>query len=171
MNNRQIQFYNRTGKLLDPQTNTAKNRVAQVSGYGYLLSEVQKTFLDNRLKLFRQNGGLPDWYLAPDIGVNKNLFDTSATLSTKTITLAVGSYTFWFQSGAGTITSSNGTGTASNHGAVSAGQTRTITVSVAGTFTFTVASTVNNAQLEVGSTATSYIARADATAVKSLNFG
>jgi hypothetical protein len=156
---------------IDPKVVEVRSRIGAISGYGYALNGRQQSFLDSRLKLFRQNGGLPDWYLAPDIGVNKNLFDTSTTLSTKTITLAVGSYTFSFQSGAGSITSSNGTGTASNHGAVSAGGSRTIAVSVAGTFTFTVASTVNNAQLEVGSTATTYTARTDNTAVKSFNFG
>lgn len=69
-------------QALDPQSLVAISRVSQVAGYGYLLNDAQKIFLDSRLKLFRQNGGLPDWYLAPDIGVNKNLLPFTRTMAT-----------------------------------------------------------------------------------------
>jgi hypothetical protein len=164
-------FFSKQGPKYGPQTNLVSSRISQIAGYGYQFSPAEKKRLDSRIKLFRANGGLPDWYLHPSLSVNRNIFNTTTTLSTQTVTLLVGIYTFNFQSGAGSITSSNGTGTASNHGAVTAGVSRTITVSVAGTFTFTVSGIVNNAQLEVGSIATTYIARIDNTAVKVLNLG
>jgi hypothetical protein len=160
-----------SGSQQDPQTIVANNRVSAIAGYGYSLSQSQQSLLDSRVKLFRNNGGLPNWYLHSELSVNINIFNTTATLSTQTVALAVGAYTFNFASGAGSITSSNSTGVASNHGAVTVGISRTITVSVAGNFTFTVSGVVNNAQLEAGSTATTYIARSDNTTVKVLNLG
>jgi hypothetical protein len=159
------------GSGLDSQTIYDQGRIAGVSGYGYNLDATQSSILDSRIKLFRQNGGLPDFYIDSLVSINRNIFATSATLSTQTLTLAIGTYTFSFLTGAGSITSSSGTATASNHGAVSAGGSRTITVTVAGTVTFTVSGTVNSAQLEAGSVQTAYVQRADATAPKVLNLG
>ncbi len=155
----------------DSQTRFAAARFASVSGYGYNLTAGNLTAVDIRIKAQRAYGGLGIVNIDPQSSVNRNFFTTTATLSTQTVTLAVGSYTFWFQAGAGSITSSNGTGTASNNGAAIVGSPKTITVSAAGTFIFTVSGVVSSAQLESGSTAGTYIARADATAVKVLNIG
>jgi hypothetical protein len=64
----------------DPQTVIDSGRISAVSGYGYYFSASEKILLDSRLKLFRANGGIPDWYLHPSLSVNKNLLQSSQPL-------------------------------------------------------------------------------------------
>jgi hypothetical protein len=103
--------------------------------------------------------------------VNYNLFTATATLSTQTVTLPVGTFTFGFLSGAGSIVSAVSTAVATGLGTITVGQTQTISVTTPGTILFTVTGTVNSAQLNVGSTLLAYRARVDATTVKILNLG
>jgi len=83
----------------------------------------------------------------PVASVRKNLLVGTATLSTQSVTVTAIPHTITF-SGGGTVTAS---GTYS--GALTSGQTFTPT---AGTLTLTVSGSVTSAQLELGSTATSY---------------
>jgi Concanavalin A-like lectin/glucanases superfamily len=138
------------------------------AGYGYNIDRGQ---VNRILSVYDRNGGIPDLLYDAGLSVNYNLFTATATLSTQTLTLPLGTFIFGFASGAGSITSSNGTGTATGHGTATLGVNDTFFVNVAGTFTFTVSGTVNNAQLNVGSTLFSYRARVDATTVKCLNLG
>lgn len=68
------------GSKFEPQTLVDLARISQVSGYGYSFSDSEKNLLDSRLKLFKNNGGLPDWYLHPSLSVNRNLLQSSQPL-------------------------------------------------------------------------------------------
>ena len=85
----------------------------------------------------------------------KNLYINSASLSTQNNTVAATSYTVQF-TGSGTITFSG-----AYSGSLAGGGTKTFACT-AGTLTSTVTDTVNNAQLEVGSTASAYVATTSA---------
>jgi hypothetical protein len=152
----------------DPNVYLGANRIAGLSSVGYSLTGTQRQLLNPLFRYLRGQGLSSNllFHHDPRVGLNNNLFTATGTLSTQTVALATGIYTFWFASGAGTITSSNGTGTATNHGATTAGVPRQIVVTVAGTFTFTVSGVVTNAQLEIGSSATVYNLRTDTTVLK-----
>jgi hypothetical protein len=163
-----INFFDSQSSKFIALTKQGASRIANIANTGYSPTYAQKNLINPLFKYLRNQGLSLSiiFHHDPRVGLNANLFTATAVLSTQTVTLAIGTYTFWFASGAGSITSSNGTGTASNHGAVSEGGTRTITVTVAGSFTFTVSGAVNNAQLEIGSSATVYNLRVDTTALK-----
>lgn len=95
--------------------------------------------------------------------INPNFFTTNETLTTQTIYLPVGVYTFGLEYGGGTITSSSGTGmgtaTVTAHQTATSGRTgaKTIEVTTAGTVIFTVSAVVKRAILNRGYRLLGYI--------------
>jgi hypothetical protein len=143
---------------------TAKNQA-----YSELYDEV--LLVGETGKVYKNNGGVPELLYDAGLSVNYNLFTATATLNTQTVTLPVGTFTLGFASGGGSIMSAVSTAVAAGLGTITAGQTQTITVTVAGMIVFTVIGTVNQAQLNVGSSLLAYRERTDGTAVKPLNLG
>jgi hypothetical protein len=98
-------------------------------------------------------------------GARTNLLLNSATLSTQNVTVTAVAYTISFY-GTGSITLSGAfAGSLSSAGAFPARATLTFTPS-AGTLTVTVSGTVTNANLEVGSFASSWIPTTGSTATR-----
>lgn len=133
-----------------PFTSQVRENIRNTEGFGYDLTNEQYIDYNSKIELFNLNGGLPSVWHRADLSVNRNLFNNTNLFSGQTITLPLGFFEFWFESGNGSITSSNGTGIATNHGVVTSGQnnSRVIEVTTAGTFTFTNNGIVNNASLQ-----------------------
>jgi hypothetical protein len=101
-------------------------------------------------------------------GQRTNLLLNSATLSTQNVTVTAVAHTLSF-TGTGTVTLS-GVSTAGPLVGTGAGEANRVSLTftpTAGTLTLTVSGTVTDAQLEAGSSRTSYIPTAGATATRS----
>lgn len=93
------------------------------------------------------------------------LLNSTVPATQTTASLGTGTYTLWVN-GAGSALASGGTATITGAGSATNGAPNTFTITVAGTVVVTVTGALNFFQLEAGSTGTSGIVTAGATATR-----